>query len=43
LAESNSSLVLIAAIISLIPGAYFAWMVLKGVILTLRGGKDDDL
>jgi hypothetical protein len=34
---------LIAAIISLIPGAYFAWMVLKGVILTLRGGKDDDL
>ena len=43
MADTNSALILIAAIVSLLPGAYFAWMVLKGLILTLRGGKDDDL
>ncbi|MCX6647875.1 MAG: hypothetical protein NTV61_00570 [Candidatus Bathyarchaeota archaeon] len=43
MAEQNSPLILIATIVSLLPGAYFAWMVLKGLILTLRGGKDDDL
>ena len=43
MAEQNSPFILIAVIISLIPGAYFAWMVLKGIILSLRVGKDDDL
>lgn len=43
MSETNSSLVLIAALASLIPGAYFAWMVLKGVILSLRRNRDDEL
>jgi hypothetical protein len=43
MSESSSSLVLIAALVSLIPGAYFAWMVIKGVILSLRRSNDDDL
>jgi hypothetical protein len=43
MSETNSSLVLIAALVSLIPGAYFAWMVLKGVILSLRRNRDDEL
>jgi hypothetical protein len=41
--QGTSTLILIAAIVSLIPGAYFAWMVIKGIILTLRQGKDEDL
>jgi hypothetical protein len=41
--QGTSSLILIAAIVSLIPGAYFAWMVIKGIILTLRQSKDEDL
>ena len=41
--QATSSLILIAAIVSLIPGAYFAWMVIKGIILTLRQSKDEDL
>jgi hypothetical protein len=43
MSQSSSSLVLIAALVSLIPGAYFAWMVIKGVILSLRRSHDDDL
>jgi hypothetical protein len=41
--QGTSSLILIAAIVSLIPGTYFAWMVIKGIILTLRQSKDEDL
>jgi hypothetical protein len=41
--QGSSSLVLIAVIVSLIPGAYFAWMVIKGIILTLKQSKDEDL
>ncbi len=40
---ADSPFILIAAIVSLLPGAYFAWMVLKGIILRLRQGNDDDL
>lgn len=43
MADTNSALIFIAAIVSFLPGAYFAYMVLKGIILTLRGGKDEDL
>jgi hypothetical protein len=41
--QGTNSLVLIAAIVSLLPGAYFAWMVIKGIILSLRRAKDEDL
>jgi hypothetical protein len=41
--QGSNSLLLIAAIVSLIPGAYFAWMVIKGIILSLRMTKDEDL
>jgi hypothetical protein len=41
--QGSSTLVLIAAMVSLIPGAYFVWMVLKGLILSLRRSKDEDL
>jgi hypothetical protein len=34
---------IIVAILSLIPGAYFAWKVLQGFLLSLRQGSDDDL
>lgn len=43
MAEQNSPLILIAAIVSLLPGAYFTWKVLHGLILSLRQGSDDDL
>jgi hypothetical protein len=43
MSETNSTLVIVAALVSLIPGAYFAWMVLKGVILSLRRNRDDEL
>jgi hypothetical protein len=39
----DDALLLIATIIGLIPGAYFAWMVLRGAILALRRDSDDDL
>lgn len=38
-----NTIYLIAAIVVMLPGAYFAWMVIKGLILTLRQSKDDDL
>ncbi len=41
--DTNSALIIIAAIVSFLPGAYFAYMILKGIVLALRGGKDDDL
>jgi len=41
--QASNAFLIIAAIVSLIPGAYFAWMVLKGIILTLRRNRDDDL
>ena len=43
MSETNSTLVIVAALVSLIPGAYFAWMVLKGAILSLRRNRDDEL
>jgi hypothetical protein len=43
MSESSSSLVLIAALVSLIPGAYFLWMVIKGFLLSIRRNRDDDL
>jgi len=43
MSETNSTLVIVSALVSLIPGAYFAWMVLKGVILSLRRNRDDEL
>jgi len=39
----DETLLLIATLVSLIPGAYFAWKVIKGAILALRQGSDDDL
>ncbi|MGD0802484.1 MAG: hypothetical protein ABSA11_00210 [Candidatus Bathyarchaeia archaeon] len=41
--QGSNSLVVIAAIVSMIPGAYFTWLVLRGLILSLRQGKDEDL
>jgi hypothetical protein len=41
--QSSSLLAIIALIVGLIPGAYFVWLVVKGLILTLRQGKDEDL
>ena len=41
--QGSSILVIVAAIAALIPGTYFAWMVLKGIILSLRRSRDDDL
>jgi hypothetical protein len=38
----SNSIMLIVAILSLIPGAYFAWKVLHGLILSLLQGNDDD-
>jgi hypothetical protein len=43
MSETNSTLVIIAALVSFIPGAYFLWMVIKGFILSLRPNRDDDL
>ncbi len=43
MSESSSSLVLIAALVSLIPGAYFLWKVIQGFILSIRPNRDDDL
>jgi hypothetical protein len=42
MADQNIIL-LLAAIVSFIPGIYFAWMILKGLFYALRGGRDDDL
>jgi hypothetical protein len=39
----DETLLLIATLVSLIPGAYFAWRVIKGAILALRQRNDDDL
>jgi hypothetical protein len=41
--QGSNSLVVIAAIVSMIPGAYFTWLVLRGLILSLKQGKDEDL
>ncbi len=41
--QATNPIYLIAAIVVLLPGAYFAWMVIKGLLLTLRQSKDDDL
>ena len=41
--QPSNVLTLIALVVGLIPGAYFVWLVVKGLILTLRQGKDEDL
>ncbi len=43
MAEQPSTLAIVALVVGLIPGAYFVWLVVKGLILTLRRGKDEDL
>jgi hypothetical protein len=39
----DETFLMIATLVSLIPGAYFAWKVIKGAILAFRRGGDDDL
>lgn len=41
--QSSNTLALLAFVVGLIPGAYFVWLVVKGLILSLRRGKDEDL
>ncbi len=41
--QGSNSLVLVAALVSMIPGAYFTWLVLRGLILSLRRSKDEEL
>ena len=41
--QSPSLLYIVVVVIGFIPSVYFAWMVLKGIILSLRRSKDDDL
>jgi hypothetical protein len=41
--QSSNIIVLLAALVSMIPGAYFTWLVLRGLILSLRRNRDDDL
>ena len=43
MSEQPSLLYLFILVIGLLPGAYFAWMVLKGIILSLTQVKDEDL
>ncbi len=40
--QASNTFVIIAMIIGFLPGAYFAWMVIKGIILRLRQSKDDE-
>lgn len=40
--QASNTFVIIAMIIGLLPGAYFAWMVIKGIILSLRRSSDDE-
>jgi hypothetical protein len=39
----DDTLLIIATIVGLIPGAYFVWLVFRGAILALRRGGDEDL
>jgi hypothetical protein len=40
--QASNSFVIIAMIIGFLPGIYFAWMVIKGIILSLRKSRDDE-
>jgi hypothetical protein len=41
--QIGNNIYLIAFLIGILPGAWFTWMVLKGIILTLRRSRDEDL
>jgi len=40
--QASNTFVIIAMLIGLLPGAYFAWMVIKGIILSLQRSRDDE-